>query len=41
MKILTLLMSIIEDEYKDIFEIGGSVYASFLPKQFTQSLNRF
>lgn len=28
MKVLTLLMSIIEDEYKDIFEINGSVYAS-------------
>lgn len=28
MKVLTLLMSIIEDEYKDIFETDGSVYAS-------------
>lgn len=28
MKVLTLLASIIEDEYKDIFEFGGSVYAS-------------
>ena len=28
MKVLTLLASIIEDEYKDIFEFDGSVYAS-------------
>lgn len=28
MKVLTLLASIIEDEYKDIFELDGSVYAS-------------
>lgn len=28
MKILTLLSSIIEDNYKDVFEIKGGVYAS-------------
>ncbi len=37
MKILTLLMSIIEDEYKDIFEIGGSVYAS-IPTETIHSI---
>lgn len=32
MKVLTLLASIIEDEYKDIFEVDGSVYA-FIPTE--------
>ncbi|MCM1009201.1 MAG: hypothetical protein NC485_15030 [Ruminococcus flavefaciens] len=37
MKVLTLLMSIIEDEYKDIFEIDGSVYAS-IPTETIHSI---
>lgn len=37
MKVLTLLTSIIEDDYKDIFELDGSVYAS-IPTETIHSI---